>query len=121
VWGASREGRVRVRCARRERRGASNTGGPLWLENPGRTRQEPPRCWPGHSVVRRVPVEDADGRLDMAEIRFLVVHSSQVAQHAATAYAAAQAQDAARVAEPIQRVEARWLAWAADAEAAISA
>ena len=50
---------------------------PLWLEKPGRTHQEPPRCWHGHSVVRRVPVEDTDGRLDGAEIRFLVVHSRQ--------------------------------------------
>lgn len=50
---------------------------PLVLAQPGRTRQEPPRCWHGHSVVRRVPVEYADGRLDVAEIRLLVVHSSQ--------------------------------------------
>jgi transposase len=93
---------------------------PLLLEKPGRTRQEPPRRWPGQSVVRRVPVEYADGRLDMADIRFLVVHSSQLAHQAAAAYAAAQAKEAERVAEPIQRVEARWLACAADAEAAIA-
>src|SRR5262249_35083029 len=59
-------------------------------------------------------------RLDVAEIRFLVVHSSQLAQQAATAYAAAQAKEAERVAEHIQRVEARWFACAADAEAAIA-
>src|SRR5262244_2101279 len=93
---------------------------PLLLEKPGRTRQEPPRRWHGQSVVRRVPVEYADGRLDVAEIRFLVVHSSQLAQQAATAYAAAQAKEAERVAEHIQRVEARGFACAADAEAAIS-
>jgi transposase len=93
---------------------------PLLLEKPGRTRQEPPRCWHGQSVVRRVPVEYADGRLDVAEIRFLVVHSSQLAQQAATAYAAAQAKEAERVAEHIQRVETRWFACEADAEAAIS-
>jgi hypothetical protein len=52
-------------------------GVPLWLEKPERTRQAPRRCWHGHSVVRRVPVEDADGRLDVAERRLLVVHSSQ--------------------------------------------
>jgi transposase len=93
---------------------------PLLLEKPGRTRQEPPRCWHGQSVVRRVPVEYADGRLDVAEIRFLVVHSSQLAQQAVTAYAAAQAKEAERVAEHIRRVEARWFACAADAEAALS-
>ncbi len=93
---------------------------PLLLEKPGRTRQEPPRRWHGQSVVRRVPVEYADGRLDVAEIRFLVVHSSQLAHQAAVAYAAAQAKEAERVAEHIQRVEARWFACAADAEAAIA-
>jgi transposase len=100
--------------------GQQHGGLPLLLEKPGRTRQEPPRCWHGQSVVRRVPVEYADGRLDVAEIRFLVVHSSQLAQQAATAYAAAQAKEAERVTEHIQRVEARWFACAADAEAAIS-
>src|SRR4029450_6500247 len=28
---------------------------PLWLENPGRPRQEPPRRWHGERGVRRVP------------------------------------------------------------------
>jgi transposase len=93
---------------------------PLLLEKPGRTRQEPPRRWHGQSVVRRVPVEYTDGRLDVAEIRFLVVHSSQLAHQAAAAYAAAQAKEAARVAEHVQHVEARWFACAADAEAAIA-
>jgi transposase len=93
---------------------------PLLLEKPGRTRQEPPRCWHGHSVVRRVEVEYADGRLALEDLRFLVVHSSQLAQQAATTYTAAQAKEAERVAEHIQRVEARWFACAADAEAAIT-
>jgi transposase len=93
---------------------------PLLLAKPGRTRQEPPRCWHGHSVVRRVPVEYTDGRLDVAAIRFLVIHSSQLAHQAATAYAAAQAKEAVRVAEHVQHVEARWFACAADAEAAIA-
>src|SRR5438874_10692042 len=92
---------------------------PLVLEKPGRTRQEPPRRGHGQSVVRRVSVEYADGRLDVADIRFLVVHSSQLA-HQAAAYAAAQAKEAARVAEHVQHVEARWFACAADAEAAIA-
>jgi hypothetical protein len=58
---------------------------PLWLETPGRTRQEPPRRWHGPSVVRRVPVADTAGRLDLAARRFLVVHSSQLAHQAAAA------------------------------------
>src|SRR5919108_1538681 len=92
---------------------------PLWLEPPGRTRQEPPRHWHGASVVRPVAVEYADGRLAVEELRFLVVHSSQLAQQAASAYSGAQASEAERIAEHIQRVEARWFACAADAEAAI--
>jgi transposase len=93
---------------------------PLLLEKPGRTRQEPPRRWHGHSVVRRVEVEYADGRLSLEDLRFLIVHSSQLAQQAAVAYSAAQAKEAERVTEHIQRVEARWFACAADAEAAIT-
>jgi transposase len=93
---------------------------PLLLEKPGRTRQELPRRWHGQSVVRQVEVEYADGRVAVEELRFLVVHSSQLAQQAAVAYTAAQAKEAERVAEHIQRVEARWFACAADAEAAIT-
>jgi len=93
---------------------------PLLLEKPGRTRREPPRRWHGHSVVRQVEVEYAAGRLALAALRFLVVHSSQLAQQAAVAYTAAQAKEVERVAEHIQRVEARWCACAADAEAAIT-
>jgi len=93
---------------------------PLLLEKPGRTRQEPPRRWHGQSVRRCVAVEYADGRQDVAELRFLVVHSSQLASQAAEAYAAAQAKEAERLAEHIRRVEARWFACAADAEAAIA-
>jgi transposase len=93
---------------------------PLLLEKPGRTRPEPPRRWYGHSVIRPVEVEYADGRRAVEALRFLVVHSSQLAQQAAVAYSAAQAKEAERIAEHIQRVEARWFACAADAEAAIS-
>src|ERR671930_340290 len=92
---------------------------PLLLEKPGRTRQEAPRRWHGASVVRPVEVEYADGRRAVEDLRFLVVHSSQLAQQAAVAYTTAQAKEAERVAEHIQRVEARWFACAADAEAAI--
>jgi transposase len=93
---------------------------PLLLEKPGRTRQEAPRRWHGQSVLRSVEVEYADGRHTVEELRFLVVRSSQLAQQAATTYTAAQAKEAERVAEHIQRVEARWFACAADAEAAIN-
>src|SRR5262247_3940446 len=93
---------------------------PRLLDKPGRTHQEPPRRWHGASVIRPVEVEDADGHLNMAEIRFLVVHSSQLADQTAVAYAAAQSKEAERLAEHIRRVEAHWFACAADAEAAIA-
>jgi transposase len=93
---------------------------PLLLEKPGRARQEPLRRWHGQSVTRPVAVEYADGRLAVTELRFLVVHSSQLAQQATGAYTAAQAKEAERIAEHIQRVAARWFACAADAEAAIT-
>ena len=67
-----------------------------------------------------MPVEDADGRLDVAERRFLGVPSSQLAPQAAVAYAAAPAKEAERVPEHVQPVEARWFACAADAEAAMA-
>jgi hypothetical protein len=57
----------------------------------------------------------------MAASRWLGVPASQVAHHAAAADAAAQAQEAEGVAEPRPRVAARWLAWAAAAQAAIGA
>jgi hypothetical protein len=91
---------------------------PLLLAKPGRTRQEPSRRWHGASVIRPVAGEDADGHRDMAAMRFLGVHSSQLAYQSAGASAAAQAKEAERLAEHIRRVEARWFAGAADAEAA---
>src|SRR3989449_7132415 len=56
---------------------------PLLLEKPGRTRQESPRRWHGQSVVRRVEVEYSDGRVALEALRFVVVHSNQLAQQAA--------------------------------------
>jgi transposase len=93
---------------------------PLLLEKPGRIRQEPLRQWHGQSIVRQVEVEDTQGQVRREAIRFLVVHSSQLAEQVAAAYAAAQVKEAERVAEHIQRVEARWFACVADAEAAIA-
>jgi transposase len=100
--------------------GAQQGNFPLLLEKPGRTRQEPPRQWYGQSVVRPVEVEYSDGRVAQEALRFLVVHSSQLAQQAATAYAASQVKEVERVVEHSQHVEARWFACAADAEAAIA-
>ena len=74
---------------------------------PGRPRQEPPRRWHGRSGTRRVPVAYADGRLDEADLRFLVVHSTPWAHQGAGTCAAAQAKEAERVTAPGQHVEAK--------------
>jgi transposase len=93
---------------------------PLLLEKPGRTRQESPRQWHGQSVVRQVEVEYSDGRVTLEALRFVVVHSNQLAQQAALSYVKAQTHEASRVAEHISRVEARRFACAADAETALA-
>jgi transposase len=93
---------------------------PLLAEKPGRTKDEEPRRWHGHSVLRQVEVEDSDGRVASEALRFVVVHSSQLVQQQAQAYAAAQAKEAEAVVEHMKHVQARWLACAADAAAAIA-
>lgn len=93
---------------------------PLLLEKPGRTQRDAPRRWCGQSVVRRVAVEYIDGCVGQEDMRFLVVHSSPLAQQEAKAYVAAQAKEAGRVADHIKRVEVKQYACAADAEAAIA-
>ena len=93
---------------------------PLLVEKPGRTQHEEPRRWHGQSVLRQVEVESSEGRIAHETLRFVVVHSSQLAQQQTQAYTAAQAKEAAAVVEYIKHVQARWFACAADAEAAIA-
>jgi transposase len=93
---------------------------PLLVEKPGRTKDEEPRRWHGQSVLRQVEVEYSEGRVAQEEVRFVVVHSSQLAQQHAQSYAAAQAKEAAAVADHVQHVQARWFACEADAVAAIA-
>src|SRR4030095_13923669 len=93
---------------------------PLLVEKPGRTQHEEPRRWHGQSVLRQVEVEYKEGRIAQATLRFVVVHSSQLAQQQTQAYTAAQAQEAAAVVEHIKHVQARWFACETDTEAAIA-
>jgi transposase len=93
---------------------------PLLVEKPGRTQDEVPRRWHGQSVLRTVEVEYRDGRVAQEEVRFVVVHSSQLAQQQAQSYAAAQAKEAEAVADHIKRVQARWFACLADADTAMA-
>ena len=93
---------------------------PLLLEKAGRTQAEPPWRWHGQSVLRQVEVEYSDGRVAQEELRFVVVHSSQLAQQQTQTYARAQEKEAGTVAEHVQRVQARWFACEADAAAALA-
>jgi transposase len=93
---------------------------PLLVEKPGRTQDEEPRRWHGQSVLRQVEVEYSDGRIAQEELRFVVVHSSQLAQQQTQTYAVAQAKEAEAVAAHVQQVHARWFACEADAAAAIA-
>ena len=94
---------------------------PLVLEKPGRTKAEPPRCWHGQSVMRQVEVEYSDGRVTGEALRFVVVHSSQLAQQQAQTYASGQGKEAEAVTDHAKRVQAQWFACLPDAEAALAA
>jgi hypothetical protein len=100
--------------------GGQQSALPLLLEKPGRTQAEAPRRWHGPSVLRRVEGEYQEGRIAQEPLRFVVVHSSQVAHQHAQTYAGGQAKEAEAVTDHVQRVQARWFACAADAEAAIA-
>jgi transposase len=93
---------------------------PLLVEKPGRTKDEACRRWHGQSVIRSVEVEDSDGRVTQEELRFLVVHSSQLAQQQTQTYASAQRKEAEAITDHVQRVHTRWFACEADAAAAIA-
>ena len=93
---------------------------PLVVEKPGRTKDEAPRRWHGQSVVRQVEVEYSDGRVAREALRFVVVHSSQLAQQQAQSYAAAQAKEAEAIVAHMKHVQARWFACETDAAAAIA-
>jgi hypothetical protein len=47
---------------------------PLLVEKPGRTKDEVPRRWHGHSVLRQVEVEYSDGRVAQECLRFIRVN-----------------------------------------------
>jgi transposase len=93
---------------------------PRLVEKPGRPKDAPCRRWHGQSVLRQVEVEDRDGHVALAALRFVVVHSSQLAQQQMQTQASAQAKEAEALADHVKRVEARQFACLADAEAALA-
>jgi transposase len=94
---------------------------PLLVEKPGRTKDEAPRRWHGYSVTRQVEVEYSDGRVALEALRFVVVHSSQLAHQQTQTYASGQGKEAEAVADHVKRVQAQWFACLPDAEAALAA
>jgi transposase len=94
---------------------------PLLVEKPGRTKDEAPRHWHGQSVMHQVEIEYSDRRVASEALRFVVVHSSQLAHQQTQTYASGQGQEAEAVADHVQRVQAQWFACLPDAEAAIAA
>jgi transposase len=94
---------------------------PRLLEKPGRSQDEALRRWYGQSVRRQVEVEYRDGRVAQETLRFVVVHSSQLAQQQTQAYATAQEKEAAALADHVRHVHAQWCACLPDADAAIAA
>src|SRR5499433_129523 len=94
---------------------------PLLVEKPGRTKAEAPRRWHGQSVMRQVEVEYSDQRVVQEEVRFVVVHASQLAHQQAQSFAAAQVKEAEAVADRVRQGHTRWFACRPDAEAAIAA
>jgi len=93
---------------------------PLSVDKPWRTRGAPWRRWHGQSIIRQVEVEYSDGHVALAALRFVVVHSSQLAQQQTQSQASAQTKDAEALADHVKRVEARQFACLADAEAAMA-
>jgi hypothetical protein len=77
------------------------------VEQPGRTQDEAPRRWHGHSVLRPVEVDYRDGRIAQEELRCVVVHASQLAQPHTHTYAVAQGKEAEAVADHVQHVQAQ--------------
>jgi transposase len=93
---------------------------PLLVDKPGRTRDDLCRRWHGQSVIRQVEVEYSDGHVALAALRFVVVHSSQLAQPQTQIQASAQAQEVEALADHVKRVEARQFACLADAAAVMA-
>lgn len=104
-----------------ERWGQQQASLPLLLEKAGKRRSDAPRRWYGRSVTRQVEVEDGQGQVSLAPIRFVAVYSTQLAQCHAEAHTNRQHKEAKSLATHVAQVESRPFACQADAEGAIAA
>jgi hypothetical protein len=80
---------------------------PLLLEKPGKRRWDAPRRWYGRSVTRQVEVEDGQGQVSLAPIRFVAVYSTQLTKRHAEAHATQQLKEAKSLATHIAQVESQ--------------
>jgi len=104
-----------------EKWGQQQASLPLLLEKAGKRRSEAPRRWYGRSVTRQVEIEDGQGQVTLAPIRFVAVYSTQLAQRHAEAHDKQQQKEAKSLASHIAQVESRPFACQADAQGAIAA
>jgi transposase len=93
---------------------------PLLLEKAGKRHSEAPRRWYGRSVTRQVEVEDGQGQVTLAPMRFVAVYSTQLAQRHAETHRHQQLKEAKSLATHVAQVQARRFACQADAEGAIA-
>jgi transposase len=103
-----------------EKWGQKQTSLPLLLEKPGKRQSDEPRRWYGRSVIREVEVEDRDGQVSLAPIRFVAVYSTQLAKRHAETHKRKQTQEAKALATHQAQVQRRQFACQADAEGAIA-
>jgi transposase len=93
---------------------------PLLLERSAKRQGEAPRRWYGRSVTREVEVEYDNGQIAWAPIRFIAVHSTQLAQQHEQTQAQAQEREAEALAAHITQVQSRQFACEADAQGALA-
>jgi transposase len=101
--------------------GQQQVSWPLLLEKAGKRRSEAPRRWYGRSVTRQVEVEDSQGQVTLAPMRFVAVYSTPLAQRHAEAHAHPQPQEAKSLVTHLAQVESCPFACQADAQRAIAA
>lgn len=112
----------RTCCIRQEVEawGQRQVSWPRLLERPAKRQGDGPRRWYGRSVMGEVEVDDQEGRVTLAPIRFIAVYSTPLAQHHEGAHSQAQAREAESLATPIAHVQRRPVACEADAKGAIA-
>jgi transposase len=93
---------------------------PLLLERPAKRQGDGPRRWYGRSVRREVEVEDEQGHVTLAPMRFIALCSTQLAQQHEQSYRQAQAREAQALDVHLAQVQSRQFACEADAKGAMA-